>query len=165
MMRFLLALALACVARGAPAQGPPDMVGTWQLVLRVDHDSSGNTIAEPSLGADPVGYLLYDNSGRVAVQMMARHRDSNTCQVTAAASANNLAHVGGYDAYFGRYEVDTTAGTVSHILDGSLSPSDVGRRLTRRFRLDGDTLTIQFEPGGQSDRRITRTLVWRRASH
>jgi hypothetical protein len=97
--------------------------------------------------------------------MMARHRDSNSFQVTAPSSANNLAHIGGYDAYFGRYEVDGAKGTVTHILEGALSLADVGRRLTRRFKLDGDTLTIQFEPGGDNDRRITRTLMWRRVTH
>ena len=162
-MRFMVSLVLLCVTAFGLAETSAGLVGTWQLVTRVDHDSDGTAVPEPSLGADPIGYLIYDNSGHVAVQMMARTRGSNPCQVTAAASANNLAHVGGYDAYFGRYEVDGAAGTVTHILEGALSPSDLGRRLTRRFKLEGDTLTIQFEPGG--DRRVTRTLVWRRATH
>jgi hypothetical protein len=81
--------------------------------------------------------------------------------VTASAEANNLAQISGYEAYFGRYEVDTAAGTVTHIVDGALSSSDAGRRLTRRVRLAGDTLTIQFEPGAPGR---TRTLVWQRVS-
>ena len=151
-------------AAAAAASGPGELVGTWQLVSRVDRDTGGTVVPEPSLGSDPTGYLIYDASGHVAVQMMKTHRGSNPCEVTAPSQGNNLAHVGGYDAYFGHYEVDWSAGTVTHILDGSLAPSDVGRRLSRRFKLEGDTLTIQFEPGGKEDQRITRTLIWKRVS-
>jgi hypothetical protein len=132
---------------------------------RVDRDSAGNLVPEPSLGSDPTGYLIYDAAGHVAVQLMKTHRGSNPCEVTAPAQGNNLAQVGGYDAYFGRYEVDWKAGTVTHILDGALAPSDVGRRLSRRFKIEGERLTIEFEPGGKDDRRLTRTLVWKRVSH
>jgi hypothetical protein len=143
------------------ADSPGRLVGTWQLVSRVDRDASGKTVPDPSLGPDPIGYLIYDGSGHVAVQLMAGHRSSDPCQVTAPAEANNLAHVGGYDAYFGRYEVDLAARTVTHILEGALSQPDVGRRLVRRFKLDGDTLTIEFEPAAKGR---TRTLIWRRVS-
>jgi hypothetical protein len=152
----------ASVAGGA--SGPTELVGTWQLVSRVDRDVRGTVVAEPSLGSDPTGYLIYDAAGHVAAQLMKSHRSSSPCEVTAPSQGNNVAPVGGYDAYFGRYEVDRSAGTVTHILDGSLAPSDVGRRLSRRFKLEGDTLTIQFEPGGKEDQRITRTLIWKRVS-
>ena len=163
-MRLIVAFVLACAVAPASAQTPAGLVGTWQLASRVDRDSDGKAVEEPSLGMDPLGYLIYDSAGHVAVQLMAKHRGSDPCQVTAPSVANNLTQVSGYEAYFGHYEVDGTAGTVTHIIEGALSPSDVGRRLTRRFKLEEDTLTIQFEPGGQDDRRITRTIVWRRVT-
>lgn len=138
------------------------LVGTWQLISRADHDSLGNVVPEPSLGPDPIGYLVYDAAGHVFVQMMARHRTSNPMQITSPAESNNLAQVGGYDAYFGTYRIDPARGEVVHYLEGALSPSDVGRKLTRRFTVDHDTLTIQFKPGGEKSR-ITRTLIWHRA--
>jgi hypothetical protein len=146
------------------AQGTKVLAGTWELVSRVDHNAAGHVVPEPSLGSDPIGYLIYDTKGHVSVQMMARHRSSDTTIITSPSQANNLAHVGGYDAYFGRYEVDAKAGTVTHILDGAISPADVGRRLTRRFHVEGNTLTISFEPGRSESPRLTRTLVWRRVS-
>jgi hypothetical protein len=97
----------------------------------------------------------------VAAQLSASDRVDLTCSVTSAAGSNNPAHIAGYDAYFGRYEVDAQAGVVTHIMDGALSPHDVGRRITRRFHLDGDTLTIQFEPGSAG---VTRTIIWKRIS-
>ena len=153
----------------ASGQGPAtdagkNLVGTWQMVSRVDRDASDRVLPETSLGSDPVGYLIYDASGHVAVQLMARQRPGTPCEVTAIAVANNLAQVSGYEAYFGRYEVDAVVGTVTHIIEGALSQADVGRRLTRRFSVAGDRLTIQFEPGGSTGDRRTRTVVWQRVS-
>ena len=100
----------------------------------------------------------------MAAQLAARDRPSTVCDTTRrSAEANNNANIGGYSAYFGRYRVDSAAGVVTHDLDGALAPGDVGRALTRQFKVVGDTLTIQFKPGGPSDSR-TRTLVWRRVS-
>ena len=144
--------------------GKRAIVGTWRLVSRIDRDPAGNLLQEPSLGAEPIGYLVYDSSGHVFVQMMAAHRSGEPLDITSPADKNNLAHVGGYDAYFGHYEIDTTAGIVIHRLEGALSQADIGRSLTRRFLLKGDTLTIRFEPGGQGATR-TRTLIWHRVSH
>jgi len=161
-MIFLFASGSIAVATGQRAASE-NLVGTWQMVSRVDRDVEGNVLPEPSLGPDPLGYLIYDAAGHVAVQLMARQRPAVPCQVTASAASNNVGHIGGYDAFFGRYEVNVTAGTVTHILEGAISPEDVGRRLTRRFKLIGDGLTLEFEPGGLTAGR-TRTLTWRRVS-
>jgi hypothetical protein len=144
-------------------QPPPGFVGTWELVSRVALDSSGAVVTDPSLGVDPVGLLVYDASGHMTVQLMKRHRTGALCAVTAQADSNNLAQVGGYDAYFGRYEVDPRTHTVTHHLEGALGPADVGRALTREYDLRGDTLTLQFHPGGPKDPRLRR-LVWHRVS-
>lgn len=141
---------------------PAGLVGTWQLVSRETRDAAGQVIAEPSLGSDPLGYIMYDAQGHIAVQLMARNRPTDACATTAEADTNNIAHIGGYDAYFGRYQVDQTAGTVTHTLEGAIGQGDVGRRMTRRFKIEGDTLTLSFEPGGEHNRGVTRTLIWRR---
>jgi hypothetical protein len=122
-------------------------------------------LSEISLGDAPLGYLIYDAAGHVAAQLAARDRPAIICDtMPGPIEANNNANIGGYTAYFGRYQVDTTTGIVTHHLEGALAPRDIGRRLTRRFRVVGDTLTIQFEPGGSADTRRTRTLIWRRMS-
>lgn len=159
---FLFAAgALAAAAEQRPAVD--NLVGTWQMVSRIDRDAEGTVFPEPSLGSDPIGYLIYDAAGHVSVQLMARHRPPVPCQVTASAASNNVEHIGSYDSFFGRYVVDSSAGTITHILEGAISPGDVGRRLTRRFTIVGDTLTLEFEPGGAAAGR-TRTLTWRRVS-
>jgi hypothetical protein len=161
---FTLAMLVACGAALAFAQPQKRaFIGSWELLSRIDRDRAGNLLDEPSLGRDPIGYLVYDEAGRMYVQIMARHRAEKTTAVTAPADTNNLAQVGGYDAYFGRFDVDSARGTVTHALEGAIAQGDVGRVLTRRYTLRGDTLTLQFEPGGQAGNRI-RTLIWHRIS-
>jgi len=164
MPKYSLLIAVLLLGAGVrpPKETPPShLVGTWQLVSRLDRDSNGHLLTEPSLGTDPKGFLIYDAAGHVTAQLMARTRAAAPCAVTASAEANSPAHISGYEAYFGRYEVDSATGTVTHLVEGALSQSDVGRRLTRRFHIVNDTLTIQFEPGSPGH---TRTLVWRRVS-
>jgi hypothetical protein len=167
MSRFpsLTFLMLLCVGGEGTAHTASPLVGTWQLVSRIDRDPAGHVLSETSLGEAPLGYLIYDAAGHVAAQLTARDRSSTLCDSTLGPiEANNNANIGGYTAYFGRYEVDPVAGVVIHHLEGALAPRDVGRLLTRRFRVVGDTLTIQFEPGGSADPRRTRTVIWRRVS-
>jgi catechol 1,2-dioxygenase len=160
-LAFIAAFLLSPLTGPPPRTAPSGLVGTWQLLSRADRDSSGRILVEPSLGSAPLGFLIYDAAGHIAVQLMARDRASMPCAITAAAQTNNATQITGYEAYFGRYEVDAAAGVVTHVLQGALSSSDVGRRLTRRFHLVADTLTLQFEPGGPGR---TRTLVWRRVA-
>jgi hypothetical protein len=133
-------LMLLCVAGNSTAQTASQLVGTWQLVSRIDRDPAGRVLSEISLGDAPLGYLIYDAAGHVAAQLAAQDRPTSICDtMPGPIEANNNANIGGYTAYFGRYEVDTTTGIVTHHLEGALAPRDVGRRLTRRFRVVGDT--------------------------
>ena len=66
-----------------------NIVGTWQLLSRVDRDSAGNLLEEPGLGKDPIGYLVYDAAGNVFAQLMARHRSPNSFAIASPAATNN----------------------------------------------------------------------------
>ena len=98
MNPWLVFSCLWIAASAAFGAGPADLVGTWQLVSRVDRDAAGSVVPEPSLGSDPTGYLIYDSAGHVAVQLMKSHRTGSPCEITAPAQGNNLAQVGGSDA-------------------------------------------------------------------
>src|SRR5258707_256152 len=107
-----------------PAAPPPLSVtlpGTWELLSRIDITDSGERRIDPSLGADPVALLIYDRSGHFAAQFMKRDRSAGADADAPAAGANNSRALGGYDAYFGTYEIDDAAGTVTQRLTGSLS--------------------------------------------
>ena len=139
------------------------LLGTWELISRIDRTAAGDERVEPSLGSDPVALLYYDRGGRFAAQFMKRDRASVTPDV-AAAGANNSRARGGYDAYFGSYTVDDTAGTVTQKLDGALSPENVGMVLTRGMVVEGDRLTIEVATNAPDGTPVTRTLTWKRVS-
>ena len=167
MVIRLFAVVMALVVPFAHALGQggtPNLIGTWQFVSRVDRDAAGHEWVEPTLGRSPLGFLIYDAGGHVAAQLMARGRHPGTCSEQSASISGNSTSICGYDAYFGRYELDVAKSTVTHVLEGSLSPTDVGKRLSRRYRVAGDTLTLAFETTGVAGRRVTRTLVLHRIS-
>jgi lipocalin-like protein len=138
------------------------LIGTWELLSREDVTPDGERRVEPNLGSDPVAYLIYDATGHFAVQFM--RRDRTTVQANAetrpAGGANNTGAVGGYDAYFGRYTV--ADGAVTQELVGALSSADVGKVVTRQFRITGGELVIALQTTAGDGAPVTRTLRWRR---
>lgn len=135
--------------------------GTWQLVSREDRDRRGQLVDEPSLGRDPVALLYYDRAGHFAAQFMKRDRRGPSAD-PVAAGPNNSRSQGGYDAYFGSYEINERDGTVTQRLLGALSQENVGLVVTRTMQVEGDTLTITLETTGANREPVTRTLIWRR---
>jgi hypothetical protein len=140
------------------------LLGTWRLDSREDRTAAGERRIDPGLGADPVALLVYDSAGNFAAQFMKRDRAGNEVAVTGRAGLNNSASVNGYDAYFGTYTVDEASRSVTQVLQGSLSPGDVGKVVTRDLHVEGDTLTIQLGTTSGDGEPITRTLIWRRSA-
>ena len=80
----------------------------------------------------------------MGLQMMRQGRSQAITVPDDARQAQNARIVLGYDSYFGTYTVDEAAGTVTHHVEASLFPEDLGKDFTRRFRLDGDTFELSF---------------------
>jgi|ERR1041385_6693069 len=121
------------------------LVGTWKLLSRVDLTSDGQRRTEPNLGSDPVAYLMYDSSGHFAVQFMRRNRRNNN---------------DGYDAYFGKYSI--ADGLLTQELEGALLLENVGKVVTRRFRIEGEELVITLDATTSDGEPVARTLRWQR---
>ncbi|MGE5245143.1 MAG: lipocalin-like domain-containing protein [Betaproteobacteria bacterium] len=147
----------------SPRRLSVDLVGTWELVSRIDRTASGETSAEPSLGADPYAMLYYDRTGHFAAQFMKRDRTA-AGEEPAVSAPNNSRARGGYDAYFGTYTVDDVRGTVTQRLVGALSNENVGQVLTRAMKVSNDTLTIEVGTASPDGEPVTRTLVWTRVA-
>jgi len=137
------------------------VAGAWRLETRTVRDATGNVIVDRVLGKAPIGRLLYDASGVMMLQMMRQDRKQPISVPPNPADAKNPRIVLGYDAYFGTFEVNESAGTITHHVEGSLFPEDLGEDFTRKFTLDGDRFTLEFtSPAAEGG--ITRTLVFRR---
>jgi hypothetical protein len=145
-----------------PAPGATQrLVGAWQLESRAVRRSDGTLLADPVLGERPLGRLFYDASGVMMLQMMRLGRTAAIGQPANSPAGTNPRVVLGYDAYFGRFTVDERAGTITHRVEGSLFPEDLGKDFVRGFTLEDDALTLRFTSTADGAE-ITRTLVFRR---
>jgi hypothetical protein len=166
LIATMLAVGGTCgVSATASESAQCEICGTWVLVDRIDRTANGDVIAEPTLGQDPVGILVYDRAGNVAVQLMKRNRPATTGTAAAEVpgSSNNTGSGNGYDAYFGKYTIDARKHTVTHMLEGGISPTDIGKSVTRTFEIVGDELRLSFETQNGAVV-VRRTLRWRRVA-
>jgi hypothetical protein len=171
LSRALLCLGAAVVASGSviggelqrggqQASAAQRLVGGWRLETRTVTRADGSVVADAVLGSQPLGRLYYDASGGMTLQMMRRGRTAAIGVPTDPRDAANSRVVLGYDAYFGTYTVDERAGTITHRVEGSLFPEDLGKDFVRLLTLTDDTLTLKFTSTDGSE--ITRTLMFRR---
>jgi hypothetical protein len=141
------------------------LIGTWELVSRQDRNAAGELRPDPTLGADPLGLLIYDRGGHFAAQFMKRDRTPSSAEtMPIVSSANNTRARDGYDAYFGIYSVDDERGTVTQTLQAALSVENVGHVVTREMAAEGDVLTITLNTTSVQGEAVTRTLRWRRVA-
>jgi hypothetical protein len=138
------------------------ILGAWQLESRTVRNASGETLVDPVLGQQPTGRLFYDASGHMALQMMRPERAQAISVPANPRDAKNPRVVLGYDAYFGTYRVNDADGTITHHVEGSLFPEDLGKDFTRGLTIDGDTLTLSFTSKSPEGSDVTRTLRFRR---
>ncbi len=158
-MRFL-SIAAAVVMFVTSGVATPDdrdrFVGTWSLEVVEERDADGNwkQVAD-RVGKDPMGYIMYDSAGNMAVQVMGSDRPRLLSDDLEKATAEQLKVAFlGYAAYFGTYEVNEKEGSVTHHREGSLVPNQTGTDAKRLYIFKGDTLTLM----PSQDRR----LRWKR---
>ena len=155
---------LACTSppHGGPAPRSAPLIGTWRLQSLVDTLPDGS--AYRWLGENPSGEIRYDAEGRMAVQFMRDPRPAPGLGEVARAAPEELrAIVDGYYAYFGRYELNPRGDTVSHYVEASLRPDEVGIVYRRAVHLEGDVLQISLEFTSSADSlQHRRFLTFRR---
>lgn len=131
------------------------LVGHWRLV-GVDQHRDGQPVTQ-SLGPAPVGMLSYTADGHVLAHLTPATRP----KVRAAeATADDLRALARYTAYFGTFDVDETARTVTHHRDGSFAPGE--RDLVRQVSLDGTRLVLTTPPTVVNGERRHSTITWER---
>lgn len=138
------------------------MIGTWMLESRIDRAADGTIRNEPTLGSDPLGMLTYTRD-RFAAQFMRRDRSSAVKETVATSRQNNTTAVGGYDAYFGTYQIRDD-GVVLHRLEAALTYANVGLEVARTLVVNEGKLTIALQTTTAEFEPVTRTLTWKRVA-
>ncbi len=127
--------------------------GAWKL-LSFEETQPDGSVTHP-YGQDPIGLLMYDAGGRMAVQIMRRDRPALSSGDVQEANPDEIkSAVEGFTAFFGTYEIDEARKIVVHHVEGHLLPNSVGKDLKRSFEFSGDRLILR-----PTD---TRRLIWER---
>ena len=137
------------------------ILGIWKLKSREDVDATGNVQIDPFLGRDPLGILCFGPT-HFAAQFMKRDRSRQENMLQRVQAENNTVGVDGYDAYFGTYSIDETAGTLTTHLEGSISPANIGATYVRDARVVGNELFIRLQTSALDGTAITRTNTFAR---
>lgn len=137
------------------------ILGFWKLKSREDVDAKGNRKVDPILGPDPLGILCFA-PGYFAAQFMKRDRSGREQGQQPIQGMNNSSAMNGYDAYFGTYGLDESAGTLTIHLEGSISPSNIGSTFVRDIRVQQLELIIQLATNAVDGTKVTRALIFSR---
>jgi len=107
-------------------RGKEKLIGAWHLVHIDAPGPDGKSVPIPQ----PKGILVYTPDGHMSVQLM---------YPEAANSLSNEYVLNGYEASFGSYDLDETAGTVTHHVQGSNTRDLlVGKDLPRKYEFTAD---------------------------
>jgi Lipocalin-like domain len=137
------------------------ILGVWKLKSREDIDATGQIQIDPFLGRDPLGILCF-GPNHFAAQFMKRDRSGQENEPQRVQAKNNTVAANGYDAYFGTYNIDEVAGTLTTHLEGSISPANVGSTYVRDARVVDNELIIQLHTTAVDGTAITRTNTFSR---
>jgi Lipocalin-like domain len=132
ILSFALATLSGSRISGSQARDRDRFVGAWRLVWLEEPDADGKVHR-----ADCTGMLVFTGDGRMSVQVMYR-----TPQAGTSAGPVQYAQ-GGYEASFGRYEIDERMHTFTFDVEGALVRSLVGQHLTRVYELSGTQLIVK----------------------
>jgi hypothetical protein len=166
-MKKLVALVVCCLTMWTSGSEPPStsatsFVGLWKLVRIEVRQPEGRITADPDLGPHAAGYIFYDSTGHMGVQIMNPDRPKwkTDDQPTRDEAMTSVA---GFEAYSGTYEVHESEGYVVHHTELSLDPNGVGRDRKRKFELSGNQLRLTPPPLKTiSGPTVDETLVWER---
>jgi hypothetical protein len=157
------ALLLGAMAAAQTTKPNPTLrafVGSWRLVSSVEVLPDGSS-RPYGFGPHAQGYLMYDATGHVCVQVADPDRPKWVDPEHPTAQEVRTAYYG-FGGYCGSYTVDEKTHTAAHIPEVSLDPSQVGQPKPRSYRFENERLIYsgreKLDPVGESN----WTMIWER---
>ena len=140
LFSFCFTILFVCLSASAQSGNPErrlntgledQFIGAWRLLWLEEDGADGKAHR-----ADCEGLLVYTRDGHMSVQVMYRNtgREKNAAPVQYAQ--------GGYEASFGRYEIDDSHTFTFHV-DGALVRTLIGKDLKRVYEFSGDQLIVR----------------------
>jgi len=163
----VLGVAIAAFAQGAPkapkGQVGKLIVGTWRMVgveTRVVDGSGPTTFPR---GKQPTGFIIYDSQGRMWVQIMNSDEVRPPRKGEGPMNEKEQAQAyATYTAYFGRYTVNEEDQSVTHHVEGSVNPRNIGNGMHRFVEVSADRLSLNTFAKGQDGKERVTLRMWER---
>ncbi len=161
LLVFAIAAALLVGCRaggGASSTGESerriDISGVWRLVELHDWNPEGEDVS--SLGVNAPGLFVYTPEGYLSLHIMTEHEREAVARGMSDAELGRIYRP--YIGYFGMYDVDYEAMTVTHHIEGAKLPNRIGRSAVRAFYFEEGDLVLDFEnsEGWRFYRRLER---------
>lgn len=149
----------------AQSHSVPSLVGTWRLVSFVVTNAERSSVRQ-YWDERATGLIIYTADGYVAAQLYDARRPKLGKEWDQVAPDAALASFAGLATYFGRYTMDPERATVTHTVEGAMSPDWVGSRLVRSYRFlepNRIELGVLTTAEGRSVTNAT-ILVWERVA-
>lgn len=109
------------------------LIGAWRLAW-IEESGAEQTMTRI---VDRRGTIVYTRDGHMSVQIMLPQPEDT-------ASGGPVRYdLGGYEAYYGTYEVNEDAHTVTHHVEGALVRALIGQDLTRVYRFSAGQLILK----------------------
>lgn len=118
--------------RDAAPDSRERFIGAWRLASLEASGLDGKLNR-----ADSTGLLVFTADGHMSVQVMELNPPAQTAVGPEQYSQ------GGYEATFGKYEVDQTAHTFTFHVEGALVRTLIGKDLPRAFEFSGKQLIVK----------------------
>ena len=108
------------------------LIGAWRLAWIEEQGADGKTTR-----SERRGVIVYTRDGHMSVQIMAPKPE------TPPSGGPVQYEQGGYEAYFGTFEVNAEAQTVTHHVEGALVRTLIGNNLTRVYHFSDGQLILK----------------------
>jgi Lipocalin-like domain len=141
---FVLLTLTSPMSAAFAQQGLKDrIVGTWKIVSWESLRPDGRAV-NIWMGAHPTGVIMYQPNGYMAVQIMADPRPTFAQNPATSSSSNDEFRNAffGYYAYWGTYTINDAGNGVTHNVQASERPAEVGMKYARSVSIDGTKLII-----------------------
>jgi len=150
VLALIFMLSLSALGQGTPrsVNMQDRFVGAWRLASLEEPDADGRLHK-----ADCDGMLVYTRDGHLSVQVMYRNPPSES------KSAPVQYAQGGYEASYGRYEINDEQTFTFHV-EGALVRTLVGKDLKRTYELSGTQLIVRSSDSNEHWR-----VTWERYDH
>ena len=133
-------------------------IGTWNLVSY--ENRSGDQVTYP-FGKNPVGYIMYNDEGYMAVALMASNRRRfSSIDIMGGTTEEIVAAYGTYLSYCGKYGV--TEDRVIHHVQVSSYPNWIGEDQVRFYKFEGNKLILSTQPQILGGKLQSGYLIWER---